>query len=99
MKLEVRNISVGSLVTSAVPIMIFVLALLGSVITYFVQSDPQLKPMSVVEKLLSVGIYSLLYTIITSALLVFSAFVYNIFNGILGLRGLILDIEEIHDPE
>ena len=99
MKLEVRNISVGSLVTSSVPIVIFVLALLGGGVKFFVVPDPQLAPMSAFQKMLSVGLYSLLYVIISSAVLVFSAFVYNVFSGVLGLRGFTLDIEEVHDHE
>jgi len=99
MKLEVRNISVGSLVTSSVPIVIFVLALLGGAVKFFMVPDPQLSPMSGFQKLMSVGLYSLLYVIISSAVLVFSAFVYNVFSGVLGLRGFTLDIEEVHDHE
>jgi hypothetical protein len=34
--------------------------------------------------------------VITTAVLVFAAFVYNFFTGVLGLRGVSLDIEEIH---
>ena len=99
MKLEVRNISVGSLVTSSVPIVIFVLALLGGGVKFFIVPDPQLAPMTVLQKVMSVGLYSLLYVIISSAVLVFSAFVYNDFSGVLGLRGFTLDIEEVHDHE
>lgn len=99
MKLEVRNISVGSLVTSSVPIVLFVLAFLGGGIKFFVMPDPQLQPMSFAAKLLSVGLFSLLYVIITSAVLVFAAFVYNLISGVLGLRGLILDIEELPEHE
>lgn len=99
MKLEIRNVSIGSLVTSSVPIVVFSLAVLGGVVTFFVKPDPQLAPMSVFQKLLSTGLYSLLYVVITSAVLVFSAFVYNICSTVLGLRGFILDIEEINENE
>ena len=95
MKLEVRNISVGSLVTSSVPLVIFFLALLGGVVTFMVVPNPQIVPMSAMQKLLSVGLYSLLYVIITTAVLVFASFLYNIFTGVLGLRGITFDIEEI----
>ena len=99
MKLEVRNINIGSLVLSAVPIVIFMLALLGGVVQFFVVQNPQLAPMSFFSKLLSVGLFSLLYVVITSAVLVFAAFIYNLFSGVLGLRGFILDIEEVHEHE
>ncbi len=96
MKLEVRNISVGSLVTSSVPLVIFCLALLGGIITFMVVPNLQLSPMSSFQKILSVGLYALLYVIISTAVLVFASFVYNVFTGVLGLRGVVFDIEEIH---
>lgn len=99
MKLEVRNISVGSLVTSSLPLVIFCLALLGGVVHFMVVPNPQVASMSAFQKLLSVGLYSLLYVVIASAVLVFAAFVYNVFTGVLGLRGVTLDIEETHDHE
>ncbi|PKM96636.1 MAG: hypothetical protein CVU79_12455 [Elusimicrobia bacterium HGW-Elusimicrobia-3] len=96
MKLEVRNIGVGSLVASSLPLVIFCLALLGGVVTFMVIPNAQLVPMNFGQKLLSVGLYALLYVVISTAVLVFTAFVYNIFTGVLGLRGVTLDIEEIH---
>jgi len=96
MKLEVRNISVGSLVISSVPLVVFCLALLGGVVTFMVVPNMQLAPMSFFQKILSVGLYSLLYVVITTAVLVFVAFVYNMLTGVLGLRGVTFDIEEIH---
>ena len=96
MKLEVRNVSVGSLVTSSVPLVIFFLAILGGVVTFMVVPNMQLAPMSFFQRLLSVGLYALLYVVISTAVLVFAAFVYNILTGVLGLRGITFDIEEIH---
>ncbi|OGR42505.1 MAG: hypothetical protein A2X35_11855 [Elusimicrobia bacterium GWA2_61_42] len=96
MKLEVRNISVASLVTSSVPVVIFALALLGGAVTFMVVPNIQMSPMSTMQKLLSMGLYALLYVVITTAVLVFAAFVYNILTGVLGLRGVTLDIEELH---
>ena len=96
MKLEVRNISVGSLVISSVPLVIFCLALLGGVVTFMVVPNMQLASMSFMQKMLSVGLYSLLYVVISTAVLVFAAFAYNILTGVLGLRGVTFDIEEIH---
>ncbi len=96
MKLEVRNISVGSLVASSVPLVIFCLAILGGVITFMVVPNIQLVSMSFMQKLLSIGLYALVYVVIATAVLVFVAFVYNILTGVLGLRGVTVDIEEVH---
>lgn len=99
MKLEVRNISVGSLVTSSVPLVVFCLAILGGVVTFMVVPNMQLSSMSVAQKLLSVGLYALLYVVICTALLVLIAFVYNFLTGVLGLRGVTFEIEEIHQDQ
>lgn len=96
MKLEVRNINVGSLVTSSVPLVVFFLALLGGIVTFMVVPSIQLASMTFAQKLLSVGLYALLYVVIFTAVLVFAAFVYNILTGVLGLRGISFEIEEIH---
>ncbi len=96
MKLEVRNISVGSLVTSSVPLVIFFMAILGGVVTFMVVPNTQMAPLGMFQKLLSVGLYALMYVVICTAVMVFAAFLYNIFTSVLGLRGLTLDIEEVH---
>jgi hypothetical protein len=96
MKLEVRNVSVGSLVMSSIPLVIFALAILGGIVTFMLVPNGQLAPMTSAQRLLSVGLYALLYVVITTAVLVFAAFVYNIFTNVLGLRGFTLDIEEVH---
>lgn len=99
MKLEVRSISISSIVTSSLPLVVFFLALLGGVVTFMVLPNLQLAPMGFGQKLLSVFLYSLLYVVITTAVIVFAAFVYNVFSGVLGLRGITIDIEEIPEHE
>jgi len=99
MKLEIRNISIVSLITSSVPIVVFALALLGGVVTFMVVPNPQLEPMSVGAKMMSIGLFALLYVVIVSALMVFVSFLYNILTGVLGMKGVSFDIEEIHEHE
>jgi len=99
MKLEVRNISVASLITSAMPVIVFALGMLGGVVTFLLVPNPQLDMMSIGHKIQSIGFFSLLYVIIVSALLVFIAFLYNIMTGVLGMKGVAFDIEEISDRE
>ncbi len=96
MKLEVRNVSVESMVLSSIPLVVFFLALLGGVIVFMVVPNPQLAPMKFYQKIISSGTFALLYTVLTTALLVFAVFIYNVFTGVLGLRGVTLDVEEIH---
>ena len=99
MKLEIRNISIASLIMSSVPIVVFALAVLGGVVTFMVVPNPQLAPMSIAEKMMSVGLFALLYVVIVSALMVFVSFLYNILTGVLGMKGVSFDIEEIHEHD
>jgi len=99
MKLEIKNISVGSLVVSALPLVVLAISLLGGVVTFMLVPNPQYAPMSAAQKLVAVGLYSLLYTVLVSALFVFIAFVYNVLTGVLGLKGVRCELEEVHDQE
>ena len=99
MKLEIKNISVASLINSSVPVVVFVLGFLGAVVRFVAVPDPQLMALSGWQKMLSVGIFSLSYMMIVSALLVFAAFMYNMLTGVLGLKGFVFDLEEVHDKE
>ncbi len=99
MKLEIRNISIASLITSSVPIVVFALAILGGIVTFMVVPNPQIEPMNIGQKMLSIGLFALLYVVIVSALMVFIAFLYNVLTGVLGMKGVSFDIEEIHEHE
>ncbi|HAF94447.1 MAG: hypothetical protein A2X34_00835 [Elusimicrobia bacterium GWC2_51_8] len=99
MKLEIRNISVSSLVVSSLPLVMFVIAILGGVITFMIIPNPQYMPASAAQKLLTVGLFSLFYALLQMALFVFVAFIYNILTGVLGMRGVCFELEEVHDHE
>ncbi|HAH31312.1 MAG TPA: hypothetical protein DCL44_03245 [Elusimicrobia bacterium] len=99
MKLEIKNISVNSLVVSSLPLVVFVIAVLGGAVTFIIEPNPQFSMMGAAQKLLAVGLYSLLYAVLVSALFVFIAFVYNILTGVLGMRGVSFDLEEVHEHE
>lgn len=94
MKLEVRKIEIKSLLLSALPLTIFFIAVLGGVITFFVLDNPQYASMSAMHRLISVALYSLMYVIMSSALIVFASFLYNFIGAVLGLRGITFDLEE-----
>ncbi|MCG2725757.1 MAG: hypothetical protein L6420_05800 [Elusimicrobia bacterium] len=96
MKLEIRNINVSSILFSSVPVVVFVLGLLGAVITFFFTPSPAIYTMTVFKKFIAIGMYSLMYTLLVVALLVFVVFIYNFFTNIVGLRGIKFDIEEIN---
>ena len=95
MKLEIKNVSMASLVTSSVPLVVFVVGVLGAMVTYVFVPNPQIEPMSAGAKLMSIGIFALMYAIIVSSLLVLLAFLYNMLTGVLGMRGVAFEFEEV----
>jgi hypothetical protein len=99
MKLEIKNISMASHITSSVPVVVFALGLLGGVVTYLVVPNPQLDPISVGSKLVSIGVFALLYVVIVSSLLVFLTFLYNILTSVLGMKGVVFEFEEVSEHE
>ena len=99
MKLEIKRVSIASLVVSSLPLVVFVMAALGGAVTFMIMPAPQFSPMSLPHKLFAVGLYSLLYAVLVSALLVFVSFIYNIFTGVLGLKGVVFEFEEMHSHE
>ena len=99
MKLEIRNISIASLVTSSLPIVVCAWGALGGLVTFMVVPNPQIEPMNLWAKMLSVGLFALMYAVFTAAAIVFVAFLYNILTGVLGMKGVSFDIEEINENE
>jgi hypothetical protein len=99
MKLEIRNISITSLIFSSVPVVVCAWGVLGGLVTFIFVNNPQLSPMGMGQKLMSIGFYALLYAIITAAAMVFIAFMYNVLTGVVGLKGVEFDIEEINGQE
>ena len=99
MKVEIKNVSMASLVTSSVPLVVFVVGVLGAVVTYFIVPNPQIEPMNVGAKLMSVGLFGLFYTVLVSSLLVLLGFLYNMLTGVLGMKGVTFELEEVADRE
>lgn len=99
MKLEIKNVSVASLITSSVPLVVFIVGVLGAMVTYVVVPNPQIEPMKAGAKLMSIGVFSILYTIMVSSLLILLAFIYNLLTGTLGMKGVVCELEEVADHD
>ncbi|MBI4655971.1 MAG: hypothetical protein HY746_04385 [Elusimicrobia bacterium] len=94
MKLEIKNVQISSLILSSLPAVIFVVGLLGGFVTFVINPSSMVTPMSLPQKFLSIGLYSLIYMVLVAAIMVLVAFVYNIFTNVLGLRGVRIETEE-----
>ncbi len=92
MKLEVRRVSLGSLVFSAFPLVAFFFSLLAGFISFeIIPGSPQV---TLWLKVLRVGFFALIYCVIITALAVFFAFVYNLLTGTFSMPGVKLELEE-----
>ncbi len=99
MKLEIKNVSMASLVTSSVPLVVFLVGVLSAMVTYVFVPNPQIEPMRTGAKLMSIGVFSILYTILVSSLLVLLGFLYNLLTGTLGMKGVVFELEEVADHD
>lgn len=88
MKIEIRNISLKSIILSAFPLLVFVLCLVNYVLQ--VSSMPD---MSLMQQILQIILWTLVDTMVYLVLIVISAFVYNLFCSF-GMRGLTFTVEE-----
>ena len=94
---EIRSIAVKSLALSAVPAVLLLLGLFGGVVTFFIVPNPQLGDAGPSVRFLATGLFALLYTVLMNALLIVAAFLYNLFVGVVGLRGIKVELESESD--
>ncbi len=88
MKIEIKNISLKSIVLSAFPLLVFTACLLNSIIP--VAGAPEL---SLLESILAIVLNALVETVVFLALFISAAFIYNLFCSF-GIKGLAFTLEE-----
>lgn len=88
MKIEIKNISLRSIILSAFPLLIFALCLVNYILQ--VASFPGL---SLVESILQIILSTLIDTMVYLIIIVIAAFVYNLFCSF-GIKGLTFTLEE-----
>ena len=92
MKYEIKAVSLGSLVFSALPVVVFMAALIGGIASFMIiPGGPKLE---LWQKFLAAGFYALLYCVLATALAVFLAFLYNLLTGALSMPGIKLVVDE-----
>jgi len=97
MKYELRSVKIGSLILSGVPVLLFFLGLFGGVMTFMVMPGQQLGDLTILQKMLAAGMFSLLYMFLMVALLIVVAFLYNFFTQTVGLRGLCVELAGVEE--
>ncbi len=88
MKIEIKNISLKSIILSAFPLLVFALCLVNYVLQ--ISSMPDL---SLMQQILQIILWTLVDTMVYLVLIVISAFIYNLFCSF-GMKGLTFTIEE-----
>lgn len=98
MKYEIKSISSMSVLVSSVPAVLFILGLLGGLLTFLVIPNPEIEPMTAATRFLATGIFAVLYMVLMIGLMMVITFMYNLFTTTVGLRGIRLEIDPIdHD--
>ena len=88
MKIEIKNISIRSIILSVFPLVIFALCFLSNLLQISSLSD-----LSFMQQILQIVLWTLVDTIVYVVLAILTAFVYNLFCSF-GIRGLTFTLEE-----
>ena len=99
MKYELKSVASMSVLVSSVPAVLFVLGILGGLLTFVIAPTQQMEPMNFMTRLLATGLFSLLYMVLMVGLLMVVSSMYNFFTETLGLRGLRINMEPLEDDE
>lgn len=91
MKIDIKNISISSLILSALPLAIFAVTLVGVFLDLFA---PRTEPFF--QVLLSSLFWAITQTLITMLVIVVGAFIYNLLCSI-GLRGVRINLEDVEE--
>jgi len=88
MKIEIKNISLKSIILSAFPLLVFALCLVNYVLQ--ISSMPDF---SLMQQILQIILWTLVDTMVYLVLIVIAAFIYNLFCSF-GIKGLTFTVEE-----
>ncbi len=78
----------------AVSAVLGTLGLIGGLVTFILVPNPQNASMSIPQRLLSMALFTLFYTVLMDGVVLIIAVLYNLFAGVIGLGGLALDLED-----
>lgn len=93
MKLEIKNISLSSVIFSAYPLLVFALSLLNAV--FAAEAIPEY---GIMEKVMQVVLWALAETMVLLITSLVVAFAYNLLCSF-GVKGLRFEIEEVEDAK
>ena len=88
MKIEIKNISLKSIILSAFPLLVFALCLVN-----YVLQVANLPDLNLLDKIVQIILWSLVDTIIWLVFITIAVFAYNLLCSF-GIKGLVFTIEE-----
>ena len=88
MKIEIKNISIKSIILSAFPLLVFTLCLVNYTLQVASMQD-----LGFMQRILQLVLWTLSDTLVYLVIVVLAAFIYNLFCSF-GIRGLTFTLEE-----
>jgi len=99
MKYELKYVKPGSILFSGLPVVFLFLGLLGGLVAFYVTPSPIFEPLTAGARLVATGVFALVYALLMLALVLVSAFVYNLFCKGFGMRGVTVEFQPVDDGE
>ncbi|MFA6582763.1 MAG: hypothetical protein WCS77_00555 [Elusimicrobiaceae bacterium] len=99
MKYEIKSIPLTSLVFSAVPLVVLAIGCIAGLMTFVISPSPYIEPMTTTARVTGVAVYTVLYMVIIMAIILACAFIYNIFCGLFGMRGIRFELAAVGEAE
>ncbi len=94
MKIQIKKIDISSLIFSGFSITLFFVSLFIAIVSIFITPGPLWIGESFRTKFIGAFFYTMAVYIITIAYITFLAFIYNFLVGVVGMKGIKIDIEE-----
>lgn len=98
MKCEIKYVQPGSILFSSVPVLLFLVGLVAGLATFVFFPNATTAPMAFPDKMMAVGVFSLIYMVAFLALFTVCAIVYNLLTAGLGLNGIKVQLDELPEP-
>lgn len=99
MNVQIRRINLLSILFSGFTVAVFFVALFSAIVVIFITPNPIWLMESFKTKFIAAITYTLITFIISLAFITFLAFIYNFFVGIVGMRGIEVELEQNENEE
>lgn len=99
MKVQIRKINLLSILFSGFTVVVFFVALFSAIVAIFITPSPIWLSETFKAKFIAVITYTLVSFIISLAFITFLVSIYNFFIGIVGMRGIEVELEQNESEE